>query len=298
MTADYATDLNAIAEKVSTGKCVLFLGAGVHSPPPQDSGYTYPESERPPIGSALSRALAAKSGFAAAVPGEDERNLQRVSQHFELVKGRDELVRELVTAVATDKQPSPVVRALAELNFQLIITTNYDRLFENALIAAKKRPFVSVYKKNEIVDVPTVDFPVTEDLSPTRPFVFKIHGDIEDAPSIVVTDEDYIHFILRMAATGYYDPIPKSFQEQFRRWPTLFIGYSLKDYNLRVLFRTLRWKVDRSQFPKTYSIDLYPDPLIKTVWGDRGQLVSFIAQNVWTFMPALYKKVTGKEMPG
>jgi hypothetical protein len=125
-----------------------------------------------------------------------------------------------------------------------------------------------------------------------------MHGDIEDTSSVVITDEDYIHFILRMTETGRYDPIPKSFQEQFRRWPTLFIGYSLKDYNLRVLFRTLRWKIDRSQFPKTYSIDLYPDPLIKTVWGDRGQLVSFIAQNVWTFMPALYKKVTGEEMPG
>lgn len=297
MTPDYRQDLDSIAEKVSTGRCILFLGAAVHSPP-TGSTYNYPEAARPPIGSALSRALAAKSGFAGAVPGEDERNLQRVSQHFELVKGRRELVNELVAAVADNKQPSPVVRALAALDFQLIITTNYDRLFENALIFAGKRPFISVYKKNELVDVSTEDFPANEDISPNRPFVFKMHGDIEDASSIVITDEDYIHFVLRMTETGRYDPIPKSFQEQFRRWPTLFIGYSLKDYNLRVLFRTLRWKIDRSQFPMTYSIDLYPDPLIKTVWGDRGQLVSFIAQDVWTFVPELYKKVKGEEMPG
>jgi hypothetical protein len=294
--------MDEIATKVASGKCILFLGAAVHSPPPEGSPYVYPDAARPPIGSALSRYLAEKSGFEAAMPGEDVRNLQRVSQHFELnfqfPHGRRNLAEELVAAVATNKRPSPLVRALAKLDFQLIVTTNYDKLFETALILEEKRPFLSIYKKNEDDDLATVDFPYNEELSPQRPFVFKMHGDIEDSSSIVITDEDYIHFILRMTETGRYDPIPKTLQEYFRRWPTLFIGYSLKDYNLRVLFRTLRWKIDRSAFPQTYSIDLYPDPLIKTVWGDRGGFVSFVAQDVWTFVPELYRRIKKEEMPG
>jgi TorA maturation chaperone TorD len=289
--------MDEIAEAVAKGKCILFLGAAVHRAPPKDSTYAYAEVERPPVGSAFSRHLASSSNFAKDMPGEDVMNLQRVSQYFELATERSELNKQIKAAVFTGKKPSPVVRALSELNFPVVITTNYDRLFEAALRKNDKDPFVSVYQKNEIKDKATEDFPFDEDFSETRPFVFKMHGDIEEPDSIVITDEDYIHFILRMTDTGIYDPIPKTLQVQFKRWPTLFIGYSLKDYNLRVLFRTLRWKIDRSGFPRTYSIDLYPDPLIKTVWGDRGRFVSFIAQDVWTFVPELYRRIKKREMP-
>ncbi len=290
--------MDEIVKAVTSGKCILFMGAAVHSAPPEGSGYVYPEAERPPVGSALSRRLAEKSDFARDMPDEDVRSLQRVAQYFELAKERSNLVSEVKDAIVIGKRPSPVVRALAELNFPIVITTNYDRLFETALreIAGNpKDPFVSHYQTNE--NVATVDFPFDEEFSEARPFVFKMHGDIEHPESIVITDEDYIHFILRMSNSGVYDPIPKTLQVQFKRWPTIFIGYSLKDYNLRVLFRTLRWKVDRAGFPRTYSIDLYPDPLIKTVWGDRGRFVSFIAQDVWTFVPELYRRVKNKEMP-
>ena len=37
------------------------------------------------------------------------------------------------------KQPSPMLQALAKLNFPLVITTNYDQLFEGALAAAGKQ---------------------------------------------------------------------------------------------------------------------------------------------------------------
>jgi hypothetical protein len=290
--------MDEIVEAVKSGKCILFMGAAVHSAPPEGSAYIYPETERPPIGSAFSKHLADNSDFAKVMPNEDVKNLQRVAQYYELAKDRSNLVKEIKAAVVTDKKPSPVVRALAELDFPIVITTNYDRLFETALrqVAGNpKDPFVSYYQINE--NIPTVDFPYDEDFSAARPFLFKMHGDIEHPESIVITDEDYIHFLLRMPATGVYDPIPKSLQVQFKRWPTLFIGYSLKDYNLRVLFRTLRWKVDRAGFPRTYSIDLYPDPLIKTVFGDRGRFVSFIAQDVWTFVPELYRRIKNKEMP-
>lgn len=80
--------------------------------------------------------------------------------------------------------------------------------------------------------------------------------------------------------------------------PTLFIGYSLKDYNLRLMFRTLRWGLDNSEFPVSYSIDRKPDLLIKRVWQDQGGLVAFIAEDIWTFVPWLYKKINGKEFEG
>ncbi|HLG18035.1 MAG TPA: SIR2 family protein [Blastocatellia bacterium] len=289
--ADEAT-IAAIAEKVNNGQCILFMGAGVHYPPPEGSKYSYPESERPPLGRALSERLAAKSGFAEQFPRESTGNLQRVSLYYETKRSRRELVEEMVSAVQVGKKPSPVLRALARLNFPLVITTNYDQLYERALWDAAKDPYIGVYSKEEYTV--TADY---TDATSTRPFVFKIHGDIQKPESIVVTDEDYIQFVLRMSDKDPYHPVPETFRYNFKRWPTLFVGYSLMDYNLRLLFKTLRWRIDKANRPNTYSVDPHPDLLLVKVLADQEQYVKFIAQDVWTFLPKLYRAVTGEEMP-
>lgn len=284
--------MEAIAEVVSTGRCILFLGAAVHCPPPPNSGHTYPASERPPLGKHFSAYLAAKTDFAARFADEGVGNLQRVAQDFETRKGRNELIKEVKNAVFRGKKPSPVVSLLAELDFPLVITTNYDQLFEDALKGKGKRPFVSVYKKNEDRDEVTDDYPFDEDPTPERPFVFKIHGDVLRGPeSIVITDEDYIQFVLRMSDKQEYHPVPETMRFHFKKWPTLFIGYSLRDYNLRLLFKTLRWKVDKAGFPPAYSVDLYPDPLVFDVWYQQRRYINFLARDVWTVIPELHRRV-------
>jgi hypothetical protein len=79
-------------------------------------------------------------------------------------------------------------------------------------------------------------------------------------------------------------------------WPILFIGYSLRDYNLRLLFRTLRWHLDVAHIPLSFSVDPTPDDLIVSVW-QRGEkpMVSFVRQDLWAFVPALFRECTGRE---
>ena len=134
-------------------------------------------------------------------------------------------------------------------------------------------------------------------LDPNQPFVVKVHGDVQTPESIVITDEDYIQFVLRMSDKEPYNPVPLTYRFFFTKWPTLFVGYSLLDYNLRLLFKTLRWKIDPSVVPDTYSVDLSPDPLIVDVYYNRQRYINFITQDVWTFVPSLYHMVTGEEMP-
>jgi hypothetical protein len=290
-----AVTLGDVVAAVASGECILFLGAGVHSPPPEGSSYVYPEEQRPPLGSAFSRHLAEKAGVAEKYPRENLDNLQRMSLFHEIEHKRPALVDEIRAAVQTGKKPSPVLRALSELSFPLVITTNFDQLFEDALRAADKKPYVSVYSRDQ--NQQTYQYPLRGDPTPEAPFVFKIHGDIDQVESIVITDEDYIRFVLRMRDKEPYYPVPRAFDYRFAMWPTLFVGYSLIDYNLRLLFLTLRWQIDDAQIPPTYSVDRYPDPLIKAVWDERRGWVTFIAQDVWTFVPKLYEAVLGKEMP-
>jgi hypothetical protein len=287
MTEDEAVRL--AAESVEQKKCILFLGAGVHAPPPEDSEFEYPPDQRPPIGAGLSRRLAEQLDLASRFPSENCENLQRVALFFEVLRDRYQLVQAVTAAVQEGKRPSPMLRALSKLDFPIVVTTNYDRLFENALIKADKDPRRVVYTPQS---EPTQD---PGDGTVDSPVLFKLHGDIGHPESIVITDEDYIQFVLRMSDKAAFDPIPLTLKFRFTDWTTLFVGYSLLDYNLRLLFKTLRWGIDPARIPPTYSVDLHPDPLIFDVWHQRRRYVKFIAQDVWKFVPQLYEYVRGEE---
>jgi hypothetical protein len=291
--AETTSLVKQIAGDIENGRCVLFLGSAVHAPPPEDSPYVYPKALRPPLGAELSLALADACELRAQFPKEDAKNLQRVALFFEIARSRFDLVQAIRQAVHVGKKPSPMLRALAELDFARIITTNYDQLLESALRAAGKDPRVSIYIPKSYSE-PTRE---VYDATPESPAVYKLHGDIDHGESIVVTDEDYINFLLRMRDMEPYAPVPPALKVDVQQCTTLFVGYSLLDYNLRLLFKALRWGLDNANRPNMFSVDLSPDPLILYVWKDKDRSVRFVVENVWSFVPELYKLVRKKAIP-
>ena len=213
----------------------------------------YPAEHRPPIGSALSRMLAASCGLAERFPDEDPANLQRVALFYEIARSRRQLVDAVSEAVQTGKRPSPMLQALAELDFPLVITTNYDQLFESALISApaSSRGSASTRRTSR----PTTDYrdPTARARSCSRSTATS-----RARRRSSITDEDYIQFVLRMSNKDPYDPVPLTLKYYLTGWTTLFVGYSLLDYNLRLLFKTLRWKIDSASVPDMYSVDYRP----------------------------------------
>ena len=296
----YEMRVRSIAKKVKRKECILFIGSAIHAAAPAGSHYDYPASKCPPIGDQLSEQLAAKCGY----PGDqDRRNLQRVSWYYEWQAGfRAELVSEVKDAVHGGREPSPILRGLAKLGFPIVITTNYDQLYERALTQLANDHAGGPYSEENFVKCvySPKDTVRTRDCDPTpsnaHPYLLKIHGDLDHEDSIVITDEDYIQFVLRMGDKHPYKPVGENVLTHLIRWPTLFIGYRLSDYNLRLLFKTLRWKIDRAMIPPSYAVDLKPDVLIRQSM-EKQQIVSFIEKNLWDFVPDLYKEVTGEEMP-
>jgi hypothetical protein len=306
--------LNLIANKVAAHECILFLGSAVHAPSPKGSKYVYTKDKCPPIGNQLAELLAVTSAFLE----ENKDDLQRVSQHYEYTLERGALVADITKHVSVGKEPSPVLHALAELRFPLVITTNYDNLYERAIDAVNKKRAVeaaraaggpvdeqaieaatkglydlSIYNRDKNVETHDCE----RQLNPERPYILKIHGDISDPSSIVITDEDYIHFIMRMSDTEPHNPIGPNLATHLSENHILFIGYRLTDYNLRLLFKTLRWKKDVSVKPVSIAIDLNPDYLIKSIWESDKYAFRFIVDNLWNSVPELYRSVTKEEMP-
>lgn len=287
-----------IVASIREKKCILFLGAGIMSPAPPDSPFTYVESEAPPRGRELARHLMTRCGDC---PEIDADNLQRVALFYQFRPGggsREALVsaiREEITGPAI--RPSPALHMLSALPFPIVITTNYDPLIDVALGRADtldgrpKKPILRIYDPHREGPPESVPLDPTEE----NPILLKLHGDIGNPASIVVTEEDYIIFIQRMSDIHRH-PIHENIRARMNSWPILFIGYSLRDYNLRLLFRTLRWHLDVAHFPLSFSVDPRPDDLIVSVW-QRGEkpMVSFVRQDLWTFVPALFQECTGRE---
>jgi len=73
------------------------------------------------------------------------------------------------------------------------------------------------------------------------------------------------------------------------------VGYSLGDFNLRLLLESLFWGTDPSGVPRSFSVDPEPDAMLVRVLSDPPR-VAFIAQDVWTFVPALYQAMN-RPMP-
>jgi hypothetical protein len=313
-----------LLDSVRKRRCILFLGAGVHYPPPVDlPAYQYPIGERPPLGTALSQELVrdsrrlmresfpnkqtatAEERQKEVAPSREKlrflrkhrENLQRTSWYYEVEHTRKALVDFVEGKVNTGKEPSALVRGLVDLDFPIVVTTNYDQLYEKAHEARNTRDAANAVALRTLVynpDHAAMTPEYQKEPGPKECWLLKIHGCISQPESIVITDEDYIQFIMRMNSDEKHHPIPERIRSLMTEWTTLFVGYSLLDYNLRLLFRTLRWRLGPATRPLTFSVDRNPDYLIKATYEP---LVSFIARDMWRAIPELYLKKTEGTMP-
>jgi hypothetical protein len=81
--------------------------------------------------------------------------------------------------------------------------------------------------------------------SSVEPLVFHLHGHYTIPQSLVLTEDDYIEYLVQLAGDTHRTAgtvsgqLPAYVHGQLRSKPLLFIGYSLRDWTFLVLFRTL-----------------------------------------------------------
>jgi hypothetical protein len=261
-----------IPQGLVSGELVPFLGAGAsaYAREHQETAAMHSAASQIPLGRDLSRELAELVGF----PNDEERardDLARVASYVSATEGRGYLVDFLQRRLPCGSQPSPLHRLLASAAARsplLIMTTNYDDLMETALMhhqdAAKASSpvehdvLVSAVEENDyagavlfkswgsdaakIVDPSELRLSIdpANPSSLTRTLLFKMHGSIFPAGrpgSFVVTEEDYVAYLSSMEGTRLIPPLIRTL---LRRRQFLFLGYALRDWNLRVLLASLR----------------------------------------------------------
>lgn len=197
-----------------------------------------------PTGGELAEELANECDF----PGCDRQDLLRVAQFYAIKLGEHPLrvsVQEKLSIAGV--KPGQMHHLLANWPVKVVLTTNYDNLMERAFSMAGKDPAKEVYLRQgdqkQIKTEPGVDCPL----------VYKLHGSLENIDSMVVTEDNYIDFLISLV---HGDPkVPDVISNIFKGRSILFIGYGLKDWNIRVLLKYLRTTDIRSFAVQYRSLD-------------------------------------------
>lgn len=231
-------------------RAVLFTGAGIS------------------IGSGLPRAgeLAFqlqnelfRNKFVGVRPSPDDPlQLPTVAQRYQLAFGRQKLNEFLLKVFQKDGLKPNEAHKLAVRLFQSIITTNFDRLLEDALREEGRNPIVVVR-----------DFQLPTTSIPDRNVIYKIHGDIGTPDRIVVTQRDFTRVPLT-------EGIKNELRSILLTKTVIFLGYGLGDYDFlqQLEFRKV---ILGQETPKAYAImpAAEKDPLfIKQCDEDNIDLIS------------------------
>lgn len=263
-----------IAQMLNAGQVVPFLGAGAsavyrpHGAARWDSGVDYL-----PFGSELAHRLARDTEYPENP--ETVSDLALVASYFEHVQGdRPSLNFALRQAFSGAYRPGAIHALLARVERpMLIITTNYDDLIEQAFAGRDYHLVVDRGDKNRVwVAGPGGLAPYrTSDLRKALlpedwPIVYKLHGTLDrgDASndSFLITEQDYVDFLGRAQTC-----VPPYLANRMSKARFLFLGYSLADWNVRVMLRKLRHpSAIKGDQLRSWAIHQNPGPAERKIW--------------------------------
>jgi hypothetical protein len=165
--------------------------------------------------------------------------LQRSVSLEELFQAIGELQRR--------RHPWDTFKVLAELPLRLYITTNYGNLLESALRAVGKEPRSVSSPWNSGVLQTELLYQTERDWEPDpdHPLVYHLFGrfvppDSESQNllnSVVLTEDDYFKYLIKV--TENRDFIPSYLRYSLNNTTLLFLGFSLTNWNFRVVLQSL-----------------------------------------------------------
>jgi hypothetical protein len=237
--------------RIENKKCTPFIGAGAAA------GVL-------PLGGQVASDWATEWDY----PLDDVGDLTRVAQYL-AVMTRDRMSpKEMIAAelagdaVPDFDDPREPHAALADLRLPVYITTNYDDFMKRALESRGVEPHREVCRWNKYSQQhsESAERSVFADPSfrptPEQPVVFHLHGIREEPESMVLTEDDYLDFVVNL--TRYKDLLPAAIQGAFAGSSLLFVGYSLQDWTFKVVFKGLVGSLENSTRRLNMAVQLGP----------------------------------------
>lgn len=273
---------------------VPLLGAGVNScGRPDGFAWKVGEQHYLPTGAELADYLSAE--FDAPAELAKTRDLLRVSQFIDAIeRSEGELYDALHRIFDGDYRASPVHSFLASLppllrargeQLQVILTTNYDDALERAFEDAGEPYDLITYivsspkdYRGRFMHWPAGEQPrVIESANDytgldlrERTVILKLHGAVRrleafDQDNYVITEDHYIDYLTHGDITTL---LPSVVTARLRNSHFLFLGYSMKDWNLRVILRRI-WGEQGLDYG-SWAVQRDVEEMERAVWEKRN----------------------------
>jgi len=222
-----ASDYSAILQQIDDGYAMLFLGSGSTRSCRRNDG------ARGLTGEELAKELLVKLN-GGVDPGLMNITLMQASEFYaSMSAGARGALDRFIQERLSDLRPTAGHYIAASFPWRAVVTTNYNRVAEDAWHEAHARG----YAANEIIAIKT-DADITQHQGDTkRTRLYKPHGCItiqkQQAYRMVLTSNDY--FASERIRKNIYDAV----RSLAKDCSTIFAGYSLADYTFKNIFYML-----------------------------------------------------------
>lgn len=274
---------------------VVLLGSRVNASDRTESWH--PGTGRLPDADELAIRLASRLRLQPHEPDD----LASVAQQVCASRGRSPLYRVLKEMLPRDPSPGTVHRFFARLpdtlaylgcpgRHQLIVTTNYDTALERGFDEEREPYDLVLYmasgedqgkfvhfpfdREPEVIGTPNEYYrlPINDDGELTRTVILKIHGAVDGrdgeyswTDNYVITEDQYIAYMSRSKVDSL---IPVQILQMLREGHWLFLGYTVRDWNLRVFLNRI-WNGSTME-ATSWAVQRDPEDLEKDLWKQAG----------------------------
>ncbi|HEY0343356.1 MAG TPA: SIR2 family protein [Solirubrobacteraceae bacterium] len=290
---ELAAHCRVVSRRLREGRVVPFLGAGANLCG-RPSGADWRNGRYLPSGGELAAYLAESYAY----PTREAQDLLRVSQYIQAVTGGTVLYEELHELFTRQYEPNELhtflaavpraVRAWREeghpATYQLIVTTNYDDALECAFERADEQFDLVTYvakgpnrgkfaHRRPDGEIRFIEEPnrYRELALDVRTVILKIHGAVDRADpsqdSYVITEDNYIEYLAQKDISNL---LPVTLMAAMSESHFLFLGYSLSDWNLRVILQRIWGELPFEEQFTSWAIQSDPSRLEARLWRRRN----------------------------
>jgi DNA-binding SARP family transcriptional activator len=247
-----------------------------------------------------------------ALPRDESPELTRVAQYVALMKGSGPLYDELHSLLEATTAPTSLHRFLAALPpllrdrgspHQLVVTTSYDLALEQAFLDGGEEFDVVSYLATgrhrgkfchlspdgsvQVIEIPNRY--ATPLALERRTVILKLHGGIDSGQdraweSFVITEDDYIGYLVHGDIAR---AVPVSLAMRLRRSHFLFLGYGMREWNLRVVLNRL-WGDETVDY-RSWAVTAHAGPVERAFW--RGRDIDVLEAPVEEYVDSLARHV-------
>jgi hypothetical protein len=230
-------DWDDLLYSIDDQTCTPFIGAGACSFLNKDNEPWLPS------GSTVSKKLSEKYGY----PLDDSDELDRVSQYV-AIQNSDMTPKTYIARwlrgisspdFSKEEYKNTTHAVLADLKLPLYITTNYDEFMESALKSRGRIADIEYCRWNLFLKKQSTQSVCDKSgykPSQDKPLVYHLHGDLNNPQSMVLTEIDYLDFLINLSKE---EILPDQISTALNSTSLLFVGYRLRDINFRFIFRSL-----------------------------------------------------------